>query len=89
MLGQSILGIPEHQVGQTGLRLSYVGTRGSGLNYNLEMNKPQPSLTPFTAARRPYSQFISTVYGQRARRADLPRLRRKGSCGFRRGSASV
>ena len=55
----------EQQVGQTGLRLSYVGTRGSGLNYNLEINKPEPSLTPFTAARRPYSQFISTVFGQR------------------------
>jgi hypothetical protein len=31
------------------------------LNYNLSTNKPQPSLIPFTAARRPYPQFVGTT----------------------------
>ena len=45
--------------GGFGGRLSYVGSRSSGLNYLLPINKPQPSLTPFTASRRPYPQFVS------------------------------
>ena len=32
------------------------------MNYNVELNKPQSSLTPFSAARRPYPQFVSTTY---------------------------
>jgi hypothetical protein len=40
-----------------GLRASYIGNRGSGLNYSLNINKPQPSTTTFTASRRPYPQF--------------------------------
>ena len=43
-----------------GVRVSYAGSRGIGLNYLLETNKPQASTTPFTAARRPRSQFVST-----------------------------
>lgn len=41
-----------------GVRLSYIGSRSRGLNYTLPLNKPQPSLTPFTPARRPYPQFV-------------------------------
>lgn len=51
----------ERQIGDIGVRLSYVGSRSRGLNYNLSTNKPQPSLIPFTAARRPYSQFVGTT----------------------------
>lgn len=42
-----------------GSRVSYVGSRSAGMNYNLEINKPAPSTTPFTAASRPYRQFVS------------------------------
>jgi len=49
----------EHQWKDIGFRLSYVGSRSRGLNYNIQINKPQPSLTPFTAARRPYPQFVN------------------------------
>ncbi|MDA1315265.1 MAG: TonB-dependent receptor, partial [Acidobacteria bacterium] len=50
----------EKQVKDIGFRASYVGTRGRGLNYTLNTNKPLPSLTPFSSDRRPYSQFINT-----------------------------
>lgn len=53
----------ERQLAQIGFRLSYTGTRGHGLNYNINVNKPQPSLTPFTQARRPYAQFIGATMG--------------------------
>ena len=43
-----------------GLRVSYAGSRGIGLNYLLETNKPQASTTVFAAARRPRPQFVST-----------------------------
>ncbi|MFB3825698.1 MAG: carboxypeptidase regulatory-like domain-containing protein [Bryobacteraceae bacterium] len=51
----------ERQIGDIGVRLSYVGSRSRGLNYNLATNKPQPSLIPFTAARRPRPQFVGTT----------------------------
>ena len=47
-----------------GLRASYIGSRSKGLNYSLSTNKPQPSTTPFTAARRPYPQFVGTTLWQ-------------------------
>ena len=42
------------------LRLSYVGGRGDGLNYRLDINKPRPSAVPFAVSRLPYPQFGST-----------------------------
>ncbi|MBI3679492.1 MAG: TonB-dependent receptor [Acidobacteria bacterium] len=48
----------ERQWKDLGLRLSYVGSRNRGINYGIGINKPQPSLIPFTAERRPYPQFI-------------------------------
>jgi hypothetical protein len=47
----------EHQIGSYGLRFSYIGSHNSRLNYSIEINKPQPSLIPFTDDRRPYPQF--------------------------------
>ncbi len=54
----------EQQIGDLGLRLSYVGSRNRGLNYNMAINKPQPSVTPFTQARRPYPQFLGVTEAQ-------------------------
>jgi len=51
----------EREWSSIGLRASYIGSRGGGLNYNLNTNKPQPSLTAFSAARRPYPQFVNTT----------------------------
>jgi hypothetical protein len=44
-----------------GLRTSYVGSRGTGMNYNVGINKPQPSLTAFTQSRRPYPEFVGAT----------------------------
>jgi hypothetical protein len=52
----------ERQFKDIGVRLSYEGSRSRNMNYSLELNKPEPGLTPFSAARRPYPQFVSTTY---------------------------
>src|SRR5581483_7026822 len=52
----------ERQFKDTGLRLSYVGVRDYGMNYQISINKPQPSLIPFTQSRRPYPQFQTINY---------------------------
>ena len=54
----------EQQVGSLGFRVSYIGSRSRGLNYNLAINKPQPSLTTFVQARRPYPQFVGVTTAQ-------------------------
>ena len=54
----------EQQVGDLGLRISYIGSRNRGLNYNLSINKPEPSLIPFTLSRRPYPQFVNVTMAQ-------------------------
>jgi hypothetical protein len=55
----------ERQIGANGFRLSYVGSRSVGMNYGINLNKPQPSLIPFAASRRPYPQFVNTTYTRR------------------------
>lgn len=64
----------EQQVGDLGFRLSYIGSRSRGLNYNLAINKPQPSLTTFTQARRPYPQFIGVTEAQNDGRSNFNSL---------------
>ena len=54
----------ERQIGDIGLRLSYQGMRSSGMNYSLETNKPEPSLTAFTQARRPFAQYVGASYAR-------------------------
>ncbi|MBI1355490.1 MAG: hypothetical protein GC160_14185 [Acidobacteria bacterium] len=51
----------EKQVGQIGLRTSYLGSRNRGMNYSLNINKPQASTIPFTVSRRPFPQFVNTT----------------------------
>jgi len=52
----------EHEYRRTGFRLSYVGSHDYGMHYGISVNKPQPSLIPFTAARRPYPQYTGASY---------------------------
>lgn len=54
----------EKELRGMGLRVSYIGSRGRGLNYSLALNKPQPSLVPFAASRRPYPQFVGASFTQ-------------------------
>jgi len=51
----------EHDLSGIGLRASYIGWRGTGMNYSLNTDKPQPSTTPWTAAMDPYPQFTGTT----------------------------
>ena len=39
------------------LRGSLIGARGVGMNYTVNVNKPQPSTIPVTQSRLPYKQF--------------------------------
>jgi len=54
----------ERQIKDIGLRISYVGARDRGLNYNVNINKPVASLIPFTQSRRPYTQFVGATIGR-------------------------
>jgi TonB-dependent receptor-like protein len=54
----------ERQVKDIGIRVSYVGARDRGLNYNVNINKPQASLIPFAQSRRPYTQFVGVTYNR-------------------------
>lgn len=51
----------ERQVSDVGFRLSYIGSRNRGLNYSLDVNRPEAGLTPFDDSRRPYPQFVETI----------------------------
>ncbi|MBM3738519.1 MAG: TonB-dependent receptor [Acidobacteria bacterium] len=55
----------ERQFRDIGLRATYVGTRGTGMNYTLNINKPRPSETAFAQARRPFPQFINATTAER------------------------
>ncbi|MBO0722461.1 MAG: TonB-dependent receptor, partial [Blastocatellia bacterium] len=76
LVGQNITGYPlqtdngvirqfnlsfEREWHNIGLRASYIGSRGSGLNYSLNINKPEPSTTAFAQSLRPYPQFINVT----------------------------
>jgi Carboxypeptidase regulatory-like domain len=54
----------EREVKDIGIRLSYIGSRSHGLHYLLPIDKPQPSLIPFTQSRRPFPQFVGVSYYQ-------------------------
>jgi hypothetical protein len=54
----------EQQWWDIGFRLSYIGSRSRGLNYALNINKPQPSLVAFSPSRRPFPQFVSAVFAE-------------------------
>ena len=51
----------EREVRNFGLRVSYQGTRGSGLNYSFNADKPQPSTAPFTSSEYPYFPFTGVT----------------------------
>ena len=56
---QQFSGTYENELAHFGLRASYVGSRSSGLNYQLNIDKPLPSTTTFTPSAQPYPQYNS------------------------------
>ncbi len=70
-----------------GLRASYIGTHGSGLNYSLNVDKPPASTTPFTNSEYPFFPFTGvTEYRQdgqlRYNSMQLQAMRRVGQFTF-------
>jgi outer membrane receptor protein involved in Fe transport len=54
----------EKQLADIGFRLSYLGARSRNLNYNVQINKPEPSLIAFSQSRRPYPQFVGATWAR-------------------------
>jgi len=52
----------EREIASFGLRASYVGSRSTGQNYQVNTNKPHPSTAVFDATQRPYYPFVTTTY---------------------------
>jgi outer membrane receptor protein involved in Fe transport len=77
----------ERQFKDIGLRMSYQGMREHGINYGLELNKPQPSLIAFAQTRRPWSQVVGASFvrndgAQRFNAFTLEGQRKVGSVSF-------
>ena len=64
----------ERQIGDFGFRTSYIGSRNRNMNYNVAINKPAPSLTSFSADRRPYAQFVGVTFPRTDGRQDYDSL---------------
>lgn len=54
----------EREIAGMGARLSYIGTKGTGLGYTRELNVPPPGTTPFSNSRRPYTQYGSLLFSE-------------------------
>ena len=52
----------EKQIGDYGLRLSYIGSSTLQLPYRHNINQPPPSTIPFNQNRRPYSYLRNVIY---------------------------
>lgn len=53
----------ERDVGfQSSLRITYLGTKGTQILYQRNLNQPEASTTPFTADRRPYPLFSTLTF---------------------------
>jgi hypothetical protein len=52
----------ERQIKGVGMRVSYIGSRSTGLTYTRNINLPAPSTIPFTTSRRVYPQFANVFY---------------------------
>src|SRR5690606_36340374 len=46
----------------TGLRISYIGTRGTQLIYGRNINQPPPSTIAFSQERRPYPNYRNVTW---------------------------
>lgn len=52
----------EQQVGNLGVRLSYLGSRSVNLLYRRNINPPAASTTPFSTSRRAYPIYNQVIY---------------------------
>jgi len=59
---QYSLSIERELARNIGLRISYVGSKGTQLIYRRDANQPVASTAPFVSTRRPYPQFANITY---------------------------
>jgi len=53
----------EHEISRdTGIRVSYIGSKATQLTYRRDVNQPVASTLPFSASRRPYPLFATINY---------------------------
>jgi len=52
----------EHQRGNVGLRVSYVGTAGRGMWYTRDINAPAPDARPYVEKPRPFPNYPAINY---------------------------
>jgi hypothetical protein len=54
----------ERELADIGFRLSYIGTKATGLGYARDLNIPVPSTTPFNNNRRPFPQYRALTFSE-------------------------
>jgi hypothetical protein len=59
---QVTVSVERELVRDLGVRLSYIGSKGTQLSYGRNMNQPPASTTPFAQARRPYPVWNNVTY---------------------------
>jgi hypothetical protein len=52
----------ERQLGEIGVRLSYIGSASRNLLYRRNLNVPEPSTTPYSASRKPMQQYANVYF---------------------------
>ncbi|HZT69876.1 MAG TPA: TonB-dependent receptor [Terriglobia bacterium] len=52
----------EHQIGQIGLRVSYLGSRSDQLVYRRNLNEPAPSTASYSTKVLPYPTYRQVIY---------------------------
>ncbi|MFN0165356.1 MAG: carboxypeptidase regulatory-like domain-containing protein [Bryobacteraceae bacterium] len=76
----------ERDIGfSTALRLSYIGSKSSFLQYSREINRPPASTIPFAASRNPYPLFQSVSYTDNGGNATYHGFQMQATRRFTRG----
>jgi hypothetical protein len=52
----------ERQLGEIGVRLSYIGSASRDLLYRRSLNVPEPSTIPYSASRKPWQQYANVYF---------------------------
>jgi hypothetical protein len=82
---QYSLSIEREVARNIGLRISYIGSKGTQLAYRRDANQPLASTVPFVSTRRPYPQFANITYSDNGANMLYSGLQTQASKRFSRG----
>ena len=82
---QYSLSIEREVARNIGLRISYIGSKGTQLAYRRDANQPVASTVPFVSTRRPYPQFANITYSDNGANMLYSGLRTQASKRFSGG----